>query len=365
MFWLGLLLPVSFVPGYTGASIPTQWVVLSCILPFALWRRAPFGLIHRLGLCFLGFALLSAIWATNAYTSALGIWYVLIWGLAFWLGSSLRSLTDLWKGLAIGLSISSIVAIAQSLGHTPVETLDNDAYPGLLFNSTVQGTTIALVLIALATERLWWYMPIPAIGLILAGSRGSFLILGIAAIARYTHWLVVVAALSLTALACTTWLDLADSLRLAIWGQAIRGLSIFGWGPDSFNDVYFIYKGKLFHGEFVHNDYLQLWFEFGIGSLVPISILALALSRTLSPTWPVLVAFAALATFYFPLYAPITAFLGPLLTGHLLRGYDPVWAFGTYRRSIKLSRLEAARSANAIPSRGYLPLVPRDSHTEA
>ncbi len=163
-------------------------------LPLFLWRNGVPTPQHFAWLAFLAYACLGFAWAQNSHTSVLGLWTAFIWALSFWLGSTLSSLTQLWRGLALGLSISSGVAIAQALDYTPVEVA-TDQYAGLLFSGTVQGASIALVLIALWCHRQWWYMPPLVIGLILSQSRGAFLILGLFAIARYTHWLLSAAIL--------------------------------------------------------------------------------------------------------------------------------------------------------------------------
>ena len=83
----------------------------------------------------------------------------------------------------------------------------------------------------------------------------------------------------------------------------------------------------LFTSEVTHNDYLQLAFEFGIGSLAIFAIGAFALARTESPDWLAFFTFAIAAGFFFPLYAPMLAFIGCVSAGHLLRGHDPIRAF--------------------------------------
>lgn len=334
MFALGLALAVCFVPGYTGATIPTQWVLLSAILPLSLWRSAPPSICLWLWGIFLTYAALSTLWSTNIYTSVLGLWYAAIWALSFWLGTSLPSLAQLWKGLAIGLSISSLVAVAQAFGYHPVEA--HEGYPGLLYNTTAQGASIALILIALASHRLWWYMPPLAVGLVLSQSRGAALILAATALTRI-HWLAAIAALILGALAYSFWLNPADSQRLQIWGYALRGLTFFGWGPDSFNDVYFLWRGALTHAEFVHNDYLQLAFEYGLGALAIFAIFGLALTIP-STEWPILFSVAVLATFFFPLYHPLTAFIAFVATGHASRCRAWNGNLSKHRRSHLLPR---------------------------
>ena len=325
MFWLGLILPVCFVPGYTGATIPTQWVLLSAILPAAtLWRAAPrLPLQTFLGLVFLGWTMLTLLWAPNYRTSVLGLWYVAIWALSYRLGTQTESLVPLWKGLALGLTLSTVVAIGQALGFNYVETNSNE-WAGLLFNSTVAGLACAIVLIALCANRLWLYIPGPAIGLALAGSRGAYFVLGLTALLRLAGWRWTLGCLFLGAAAFTDWLAPSDSWRLTIWGHALRNMSFLGWGPFAFNDIYYIFGRSIIHPEYIHNDYLQLWFEFGPGSLALFALGWLALGQDRSPNWYPAVAIAICATFYFPLYCPLLAFMACVLAGNLNRDY--AWA---------------------------------------
>ena len=53
MFFLGLLVPIAYVPNWTGQMILTGWVVLSCVLPFVLLRHTKMTLGHWLGVIFL------------------------------------------------------------------------------------------------------------------------------------------------------------------------------------------------------------------------------------------------------------------------------------------------------------------------
>ncbi len=363
MFLLGLLLPICFVPGYTSAIIPAQWAVLSILLPLVLWRRAPFGFFHRLGILFILYSILSISWANSIYSSVLGLWYLSIWAMSFWLGSSTRDLTSLWKGLAIGLSASSAVALGQFWGFTLAPTLIY-SYAGLLYNTNIQGACIALVLIACLSHRLWWYTPLLWIGLALSESRGAIGLVAIYLLIRYVHWLVALALVVAGTFYVTGFVSLSDALRLKIWIVAIHGLSWFGWGPDSFNDVFAVIydhlrdRNDLTHLEFVHNDYLQLWFEYGLGALLPFAIYLGALTQHHSPTWPVFLAFALLGLFFFPLYAPIPAFIGAVAAGNLLRGVDPIRALGDLRRSARVQRFPTVQSASILARREGFPLAP-------
>ena len=323
MLYLGLLLPICYIAGFTGTAILTQWVVLSLVLPLALWRKGPFTFLHGVGLLFLAYATLSLAWVPNVNDSILGLWHLLICALALWLGTTLPSLTQLWRGLAIGLSISSVFAIAQGLGFETVYRNIGPipGYSGLLFNSTVAGAAVALVILALVTERLWLYIPALVPGLYLSHSRGGYLIIAVGLLAKYVHWTVALLILVTCGLLAIYFvgLDSSNTLRLQIWGVAYAGLSAQGWGVGSFYDIWYQAKGILIHPEFVHNDYLQLVFEFGWGSIPAFAVLFGALTRTRSAGWPVAVGFATCAAFYFPLSCPLIAFIGCVVTGHLLR----------------------------------------------
>lgn len=365
--FLGFILATCFVPGYTGASIPTQWVVLSVLLLPSLWKDGWFHSFCKLGLVFCAYAVGTVVDAQSKYTSVLGLWYVAIWALAFWWGNTRPYLAPLWKGLALGLGVSSAVAIAQTLGYHPVESADGAT--GLLYNSNVLAASATLVIIALACYRFWWFIPFPAVGLVLAHSRGAFLVLALTAIAKYVHWLAALAILVASALAFNLFLDPSNSDRLQIWGMAIRGFTFFGWGPFAFDDVYFIatrlHGPQMFHMEFVHNDYLQLAFEYGIGSLLVFAIFGAALTRTTMAEWPVFFAFAIYATFWFPLYSPLTAFIGCACAGHLLRRYDPIRDLRFAWRSHLLSWDHTLEFLGGGTRREALPILPRTTNPEA
>jgi hypothetical protein len=363
MFALGLILPVCFVPGITGATIPTQWVLLSIILALSLWRRISSSFPHELGAIFCIYAGASALWAHNIGTSVLGLWYIAIWVLSFRLGAMAMSLCRLWQGLAVGLSVSTIVAVFQWLGFQPVPVFGTHP-SGLLFNSTLFAACCTLVLLGLIGHRLWLYTPPLVLGLLLAQSRGAILVLIAVLVARYANRILALGLFIAASIYLSIIAGADDSLRLALWGQALHQLTLFGWGPDAFNDFYFIFANTLYHGEFVHNDYIQLLFEFGIGALPIFAILAMALSCTASDDWPVILCWALFATFYFPLYAPLTAFIGCVVAGHLLRGFDPVWAFCQLRRLDCLSRVDHQEPAANSSGLGHLPVVARTSSLE-
>lgn len=335
MFWLGLLLAVCYVPGYTGASIPTQWAVLSVLLPLSLWSGSA-TLGHKLFFVFGLLACFSTLWALNPFTSVWGLWFVFIWGLSYHLGTTVSDLRGLWQGLAVGLIPSAHIAGLQMVGESPVLVQDINHPAGLFFNSSLLGMVCGLVIVGLVCHRLWWYIPAPAFALLFSGSRGGIVMVAVGLAARFGGALAAIALVAAGMLLFIFTVDPADMQRMQIWGVTLRTIDILGFGPGSFLDLFYIdkIKGAMIHPEYVHNDILQLTYEYGLGAISLIGLFGMALRKSTHLDWPVLVAFATAAGFYFPLYAPVTAFIGFVVAGSCLcnrvvvRHHSPDWRFG-------------------------------------
>ena len=341
LFWLGLALPVCFVAGITGASIPTQGPLLSIVLSIAWWKNgSPF---HWIAITILSYAALSLLWAVNPIDSAFGLWQVALWALGFWLGTAHASLGPLWRGMAVGLGVSSAVAVAQACGWNAIPVYDHPA--GLLYSGSMQSAMIALVALALVCDRAWLYLPAMAPGFYLAHSRGGWLILVIGLLTRI-EW--TVAAFALLAAGVVVFVDPgeSDQFRMLDWSIAAHSLHLFGSGIGSFIDVLYQIPGEPgLHPVWVHNDYLQLAFELGVGAIPIYLVIARCLARTEAHYWPVFVAFATLALFFFPLYSAALAFVGTVVAGHMLRGDDPGWLAGVLRRSALMAWLRHRQHA--------------------
>ena len=329
MIWLGLLIAVCFVPGYTGASIPTQWAVLSCVMPLALWRKGELTPLHWAGIAFLVYACLSLVWARDIFLGVWGVWTWTMIALAVWWGST-SSLRPIICGLAIGMGVSSALAVLQWLGYSPVATANPLRPAGLYYNPMAHGEILALMIVALAAYRLWWYIPALLPGLLLSGSRGAFAALGLGLICvwlRRSPVILFAVAAGLFILAFTY--SPTDLMRLQIWKVTWLNLSLLGHGAGSFEGLIFMSSPtNLLHPEYAHNDFLQLAFEFGLGAAIPVGILLLALRQVSSPEWPILATVLFMATFSFPLYMPVTAFIAALCTGRLVSDLGVSW----YRR---------------------------------
>lgn len=361
LFWLGLVLPVCFIPGTIGATIPTQWIVLSVVLPLAMWRSAVLTLEHACGALFLLWAAFSVAWSPNPMFAVYGLWQVSILALAFWLGSTMVSLSSLWRGLAIGLGLSSAVAVAQAIGFDRLAAYDASRPAGLLFNPAVQGAMIALVAVALVAERSWFYIVPMLPGLWLAHSRGAILVLCVGLLARL-HWIAAAGALLIAAAMAAVLHAPSDVERLQVWSVAAGHLALMGYGPGSFMQlVYQTADGVVLYPEHVHNDYLQFVFEYGIGSLPLFMVLIAALQRTNDPHWPVFFAFCTLGLFWFAFYSQPLAFVGGVLAGHLVRSADGVRVTGRDRRHDLISWASPSRPDDAWIGVQAVSVSPRNS----
>jgi hypothetical protein len=331
MFLLGLIAAICFVPGYTGAAIPAQWALFSIALPFFLWWPHTSTGFHWLGLIIASIALLSLWWVPNLYDAGYGLWLLGIWALAFHLGTTEADLPALFRGLAVGLTASSAIAIAQTFGFAPV--LSTGLAPsGLFFNSTVLGASAALVLIALICLRQWAYIPGLLPALYLSHSRGAWVALAATAVARIAPWYITVLCLCLGFGLLSYSPSPSDIQRLMLWGVVFHNWNFLGHGIGSFISLvyynpheYYRYATGLFQAGFAHNDYLQLWFELGLGAIPFYIIYLSALHESYHRLWPAFVAFAILGLFYFPLWVPLPSFIGCVLAGRLLACRNLGW----------------------------------------
>lgn len=245
-----------------------------------------------------------------------GSWFILFLAMAFWLGAA-TSLRPLFRGLAIGLSVSSLVAVGQWSGWGPASY---NLPAGLLYNSAIQAVAIALVIVSL--ERAdWRYVPAMLPGLLLAHSRGGYLVLAIGLAGRAFGWKGAVLTLLVAAAVSVTFMGSSDLDRIMIWSAAWHDLQWSGHGPGSFANVLFQAPDGVHYPGHVHNDYLQLAYELGIWAAPAYLIYGAALTRTESPYWPAFAGFATAGVFFFPLYTPVTAIIGAVLAGHILCGH--------------------------------------------
>jgi hypothetical protein len=357
MFWLGLVLPICYVPGWTGAAIPTQWGVLAVVGAASLWRSGSVTREHWLGIWFIFFTALSLMWAVNPYDSVWGLAVVLIWAGSFWLGSTLYdsqlrsgSLADLWKGLAIGLTVSSVVSIAQAAGFHPLPVADVAGHPGLLYSPLVSGSVSALVIVGLVCHRAWRYVPGVLPLFILSHNRGGWLVVAVGLAARYLGWRLAAGIVMFAIVLMVVHPQPSDIQRMQIWDAAYSNLRWFGLGPGSFTDLWMMVEelGQkvMERPEFAHNDYIQFVFEAGLGSVLVFALMAAILAQPKATEWPVFAGFAALGLFFFPFHTPLCAFIGCVAAGYIVAERRRVRDFERECRSYFLSGAAAPGSVS-------------------
>lgn len=355
MFWIGAAVSLCYVPGVTGAYIATQWPLLAVVLSLVLLRKGPVTPFHVTGLLFVVYATASMLYSPVRDASTLGLWLVVIMGLSVWFGTTLESTRELYAGLAVGAGVSSFVAVLQYFGFQVLPAVST-AYAGLYVNSVQQGLVLALIVVALVSQRMWlWALPL-APGLWLAQSRGAWLALAIGLLACYVRRLWVFGIVGAAgAVYLFSPLSLSDTERLFIWQSAWDKLTLFGYGPGIFYAMVLTTKdGAYLFPEYAHNDALQLLFEYGVGAVLPFAVIGYAISRTEAVEWPVIVAFVAAGCYSMPLFMPIASFLGLVAVGRVLRAYGLARGYGGCSRFNFVSGYQrrghgARRSAVSVP----------------
>lgn len=338
MFYLGLLLPILYIPGITGTELLPQWALLSLWLPLILTRAPPKA--YLVWFAFGGFGFfLSLHWVTWLF----GLWTLTLWGLSFQLGRELENPVPLLRGLAFGLAINSVICILQWLGW--IVLYQSGAYAGLMFNNGVLSVACGFVIVALAQYQQQDLIPLLLPALFLAYSRAGWFAIAIA-IAAKIHWLVPFALLALCGFLTN---HITDPVRLEVWGITLRCLTFLGHGAGSFADLFYIESvGQIVHPEYVHNDYLQLVYEYGAFAIIPFACVGLALWRAS----PLVYAAAATALVEPVLYNPLPAFILCLALGLALHDFNLRSLSLHLRRSSLLPWL----SRNQALDRGPLPL---------
>jgi len=355
----GLFLSLASVPGYTSASIPAGWAAMSIFLPLATWREARLTSLHFLLLAFLVYAALSISWTIIAWDGGFRLWQLTLIALAFYYGSSLPDLRQFVLGLACGCAVSSALSVAQWYGFQPVPHFATAAPAGLFYNPVFLGMTLSLVAIACLCLGLWPMIPLLLPGIYLSQSRGAWLSLGLGAIAWVmpSRWLPVL-AIAFTLFAITIAPGDNDIERMAIWVSALAHLTPFGNGAGSFSNLLLLTGDSILQLDSAHNDALQLLFEFGIGTVPFLAIIACCLWRSHHSLWPVLASFTFLSFFSLPLFSPITACLFSICAGRIASDWDRVRRSLADRRRDWLLRYASERLRQSFTRRKTLPLQP-------
>lgn len=316
------ILSVIYVPGWTGAAIPTGWAFLSASLPLMIWRGRPipWPLQALIGI-FLVYSILSLTWTINRDAGIYVLWmHTAILG-AFIVGYKLESLDSAMRGFALGLGVSSLLCIAQWSGWRPVLSFDPLQPVGLLYNPSISGQAFAVIILWLALRQHWRYIPILVPGLWLNETRSWWVGLTLPALAyllrRDWRWTLAVGA-------CAIFIGWnlidpgsRDQIRVALWRAFYDHLTIFGRGAGAIANIRIDYNGQLINPEYAHSVPLDLAFQYGVGVIPLFALAAIPLFTIQRPEWYVYLTLLSYAVFSFPLHVPILAAMLALLAGNL------------------------------------------------
>lgn len=349
---VAFLATIAYFPGvYDPGVSPKWWVVaLGCTSALLLLQLQP-RVEWAFGAMFLGYAALSISWTPEPLVATNELVHLLVLALAFLVGTALRDLRAVFRGLAAGIGLNGALAYAQWLWATlqpgvPLqpwfyqEPLDPRYPAGLFVNHNFLAEVAVLALAGSLAYRDWRYALPSAMTLTLVHSRASLLALAALGIFRamrpYTFWLGLLLAIpAIITMYCIGASDVGVTERLAFWQQLLGGVSLLGSGLGS-------YQVTFYTAAHAHNDILQLAFELGVGA-VPFVALAWCAVRSGGEECTVLGCALVLALFAFPLELPISGLVIALTMGCLCA------------RSSEL-RLAGLRSGDTHDARGRRPV---------
>ncbi len=347
-FYFGLGLPLAYIPALTGYVVLTGWAYLAVAAPILLWRkRIEMTPLHWCGLGLLLWAAPSLLWTDNGYDGIgqLAIWIIL--GTVFAYGSATKDPTGLYLGFLAGVCLSVIIAGIQACGWSIVwqPEVYHSNVTSVYANATVFGAVVAIAFVLAWAMGQYWFLPIGVVGLWLSGARwpaAVAVVVSLWFVAR--HWSKLFAILLLVP-GClfigAIYLNKNDlvhagSERARYVIDTLEALTWQGSGVGSIFQLYPTFAKRIdttkARPEHIYNDFVEVTFELGIGSLFLWALLALALEVPLDPERSVLVAFLFIAMAYFPLAIPACAGLAAFVAGRL------AWGWAMVRSGEHLSR---------------------------
>ena len=352
LFIFGFGLLTVYVPGITGAAIPSGWLWLILITPIALlFYKANLKIEHKIGFVFIVCSTLSLAWTTRFNIGLFYCLQVISLGIVFYIGSALKDLRPIVMGLAAGLGINTLIGITQYFGSTAVFVDGAGGFvAGLFVNKNIFCEVSVSILISLMVYKLWWFIPVTIPGIVLSPSRAGLLALGVCGYIyfysrfRYLALLFAITfsgSLALYFYYTNTFSFTSIDQRFQIWADTLRGLTLFGGGVGSFETLfpkYSIYINTILERlKYAHNDLLQLIFEYGIFSIILLPFFWNILKLKCKENY-ILYAILIISMFTYPFHNPATAFLWFIVAGYVIGNNDTFQSFGFCRRLELLAR---------------------------
>ena len=342
---IGFLVSAMYWPGQFGAASFSRWALLYAAVPILLCTvRIRPGPVHWVGLAALAWVVASFAWTPVWYDGVDELAAILVVAGAFCVFAEVDDIRPLWRGLGLGMCLSSAIAVAQAIGYSPVVVVADGAPPsGLYVNPNVLGEAAAVVLVGLLGFRQWWLAAGVVPGLILSQSRGAAVAL-VACVVAYAWRRSRMATLAVAPMvAMVVFLAAPDkwlasdslSIRAQLWADTADGLTFAGHGIGSFYAVFPAAATRTDVGALqpahAHNDALEIIFEFGIGSALIFAWMAMVWLAAAERERLVLLAIACMAMVAFPLHNATTAFVLAAVAGSAARNWARVWSAAARR----------------------------------
>jgi hypothetical protein len=345
---LGFVMTAAYWPGWISPAFTPKWAILAVAAPaMLLWsgKTTRLTAAHLAGAVTISWMALTIAWSRAPLDSLNALWlFCLLPAVCFLLGMQAGSLRPVLIGSAWGLGISSVIAIAQVLGW---DGLASAALPsGLFVNRDFLAETAALVAVGLMAERLWWHLPLVAPALVLPMDRTALLacVVALAALMwrarNRASWAILAALAGCFAYAALHIGSASLAMRLAIWRDAVAGISLTGHGLGIFWTIPTLYNGTTpIHA---HNEFIEIVWECGLVGLALAASFAWTLRGPIDTARAVLVALAVECVLAFPLHLPVTVALGAMCAGFAVRDRAVVRGFALRGRAIRGHGMAAA-----------------------
>lgn len=360
LFILGLLESLVFLPGIIDLATVPRWAILAVGLPLCLLmnQRVDLPASRWLGSVALGFMALTSLWTPDQLTGYQELIWLCILAVAFYLGAITDDLKPLWTGLAYGVAVSAILAVAQRLEF--VSTFGGTNGSGLFTNKILMAEATMVCLIAMLMYKRWWIAGVLFLGFVAATSRGAMIGLTAALLVWLyayrpklagTLMLVAVAAFGITFLYMNNVLHHESAtLRMKMWDAALSGATWFGNGIGSYATTFPVW-------EHAHSDLFQAIYECGILCIPFIALMIVLLSGGRHDVEKfILIAVLTSGLFAFPLHMPFTAFAAAVAAGSLTASWGLVRLRINEGRAYSglFRRWESSTGRGTSPHRGRL-----------
>ena len=353
-------LAVAFWPGVIEPATAPRWILASIAIPMMLMIRPPkkWSVGHSLFALWFGYSLISSAWSPSSIDAFWDMWILGLMFGAFLLGFECRTPERVWKAFALGVSVSSVVCIAQLFGWTGVDVVTGRA--GLFMNHDLLAET-AIFAMAFGAGMSGWLIAAMIPAVVLPGCRAALVALVTMGLLRTgkVAWLALLAGMVWLAFNGDYVLSsFGIAQRLGMWRDCMANLTLFGHGVGSFNSVYPLINHTFdimaVRPEHPHNEFVSLFFELGVGAMFPLALLVWL------GNWKLMAPIFCVLFFGFALHMPMAVMVAFGL-GCLARQRDMV-RVSLWSKSDRLSSLDLfgtirsdGRAANAYSGHTGFP----------